>query len=601
MSDTFRLPDMEALHREIDDFTLPEGDLRTLPRIGISANRKDETSRIAEAYVEAALRAGGAPVLIPVINDIRALSVIVDRLDGLLISGGGDMNPLYMKEEPTPSLGDVDTLRDEYDLILLRLAFNRGLPIFGICRGHQLINVAFGGSLYQDIYSQHANALKHSRSMSREQPSHSVELTAAGSRLYSIMKSERIYVNSFHHQAVKEPAPGFIRTAQSPDGLNEATEHPEYPILSVQWHPETMTAVDSRMLDLFRHHVDEAARFAKAKELHARILTLDTHTDTPMAYAGAFDLGKKTGGAFNPPFTEAKVSLPLMEQGRLDAVFMVAYIPQGELTDAARRDAYDYALDRLAQALRQAELYPSRVGIARTPEDILRLKREGKKAIVPGVENGYAIGKDISRLSALKQSGVCYMTLCHNGYNDICDSSSGTPEWNGLSPFGKEVVREMNRLGIMIDVSHAAESSFYDVLHESRTPVIASHSSARALCDHPRNLADRQICELAAKGGVVNICLYAGFLKQGAQMGEASLSDAVRHINYIVNLAGIDHIGIGSDFDGGGELEGCRASNELIHLTTRLLDEGYSEADIRKIWGENLLRVMAAVQTSASI
>ncbi|MDR1344301.1 MAG: gamma-glutamyl-gamma-aminobutyrate hydrolase family protein, partial [Tannerellaceae bacterium] len=442
MNTSVRTPDLDALHRDVDNFMPPEDNRCDMPRIGISSNHKDETSRIADTYITSVLQAGGAPVLIPVVNDIQALSVIVDHLDGLLISGGGDLNPLYMKEEPIPSLEDTDTFRDEYDLILLRLAYNRGLPIFGICRGHQLINVAFGGSLYQDIHSQHGNALKHSQSMARELPSHSLTLTDTGSRLYSILKSDKIFVNSFHHQAVKEPAPGFITTALSPDGINEGTEHPQYPILSVQWHPEAMAASgDEQMQVLFRRHVDEATRFAKAKELHSHILTLDMHTDTPMAYAGAFDLGKRKGGLFNPPFTEGKVNLPLMEQGRLDAVFMVAYIPQGELTDAARRDACDYALDRLAQVILQEKLHPSKIGIARTPEDILRLKREGKKAIIPGVENGYAIGKNMELLTKFKQSGVCYMTLCHNGYNDICDSAVGTPEWNGLSPFGKEVVR----------------------------------------------------------------------------------------------------------------------------------------------------------------
>jgi microsomal dipeptidase-like Zn-dependent dipeptidase len=317
-----------------------------------------------------------------------------------------------------------------------------------------------------------------------------------------------------------------------------------------------------------------------------------------MAYAGAFDTGKRIGGAFNHPFTEGKVNLPLMEEGRIDASFMVAYIPQGERTEAAYREAYAYALDRLSQVIRQEALHPSRVGIARTPADMLRLKREGKKALVLGLENGYAIGKEISNLDALKQMGVAYVTLCHNGANDICDSAVGAPEWNGLSAFGKEVVREMNRLGIMIDLSHAAESTFYDVLQESRVPVIASHSSVRALCDHPRNLTDDQIRALAAKGGVVHICLYAGFLRQGADMGEASLSDAIRHINYVVKLVGTDHVGIGSDFDGGGDLLGCRATNELIQLTSRLLKEGYAETDIRKIWGANLLRVMDAVQSA---
>ena len=162
-----------------------------------------------------------------------------------------------------------------------------------------------------------------------------------------------------------------------------------------------------------------------------------------------------------------------------------------------------------------------------------------------------------------------------------------------LSPFGKEVVKEMNRLGIMVDISHAAEIPL-SVLEVSETPIIASHSSARALCDHPRNLTDDQLKALAAQGGVAQICLYKGFINK--EEDKASLSDAIRHINHIVDLIGIDHVGIGSDFDGDGELIGCSATNELINITVRLLEEGYTEEDIRKIWGGNLLRVMTAIQ-----
>ena len=175
-----------------------------------------------------------------------------------------------------------------------------------------------------------------------------------------------------------------------------------------------------------------------------------------------------------------------------------------------------------------------------------------------------------------KEMGVSYITLCHNGDNDICDSARGKQEWKGLSPFGKEVVKEMNRLGIMIDISHAAESTFYQVLEVSETPIIASHSSARALCDHPRNLTDDQLKALAAQGGVAQICLYKGFINK--EEDKASLSDAIRHINHIVDLIG------------------CSATNELINITVRLLEEGYTEEDIRKIWGGNLLRVMTAIQ-----
>ncbi|GHU54422.1 hypothetical protein FACS189411_01050 [Bacteroidia bacterium] len=600
MSIKVRQPNIEGLFREVDNFDPKEEALQP-PRIGISANRKDGLSCINEPYIQSVLLAGGSPVLIPVINDIKALSAIVSDLDGLLLTGGADLNPLYLGEEPIPALQDVDTFRDEYDLILLRLAFNRQVPVMGICRGHQLINAAFGGSLYQDIHTQHSQpALKHSQELAREFPSHSVVLTGDSTRLQSILKSEKIFVNSIHHQAVNKPAPGFITTAIAPDGINEGIEHTEYSIFSVQWHPEGMAPKgDEQMLALFRYHVDEAAFFAQAKKIHRRILTLDLHTDAPMVYDGAFDMGKRVGGTFNPPYTESKVNLPLMEQGLLDAAFMVAYIPQGERTETANQKAYEYALDRLSQLIRQQELHPLRVGIARTPYDLIRLKREGKRSIVLGVENGYAIGKDLSLLATLKQWGVAYITLCHNGANDICDSAAGEPEWGGLSPFGKEVVKEMNRLGIMIDVSHAAEATFYDVLKESRLPVIASHSSVRALCNHPRNLTDEQIKAIAAKGGVVHICLYSGFIREGEE--EGTLSDAIHHINYVVDLVGIDYVGIGSDFDGGGELVGCRAANELINITVRLLKEGYSEEDIRKIWGGNLLRVMDAVQAVAQL
>ncbi|MDR1500145.1 MAG: gamma-glutamyl-gamma-aminobutyrate hydrolase family protein [Tannerellaceae bacterium] len=576
----------------------PSAPLR-IPRIGISANHKDNTSCIAEAYVRSVLIAGGAPVLVPVIDDPEALSVIVDSLDGLLLSGGGDIDPHYLGEEPHPLLDGVDSGRDKYELALLRLSFDRGLPVFGICRGHQLINIAFGGTIYQDVHSQHKGAITHSQAGPRELPSHSVVLSDAPSRLRSILKVDTLPVNSIHHQAVWDIAGGFISTATSTDGVNEAIEHPSYPILSVQWHPEAMaSAGDNTMAQLFFHHIKEASLFARAKDLHSRSLTIDMHTDTPMAYNGPFDLGVRPGGVLNHPFTETRVSLPLMEDGRLDAAFMVAYIPQGALTEEGRRDAFNYTLDRLGQVRRQADLYPDRVGIASSADDLLSLKHKGRKALVPGVENGYAIGLDLDRLSKLKQLGVCYITLCHNGHNDICDSSSGEPRPSGLSPFGVEVVGRMNDLGIMIDVSHSSEKTFYDVLRVSRCPVIASHSSARALCDHPRNLTDMQIAGLAGQGGIINICLYAGFLRQDGT-GEATLTDAVNHISHIVDLVGIDHVGIGSDFDGGGGIEGCRACNELIHLTTRLFDKGYSEEDIAKIWGGNLLRVMAAVQSAA--
>ncbi|MDR3142457.1 MAG: gamma-glutamyl-gamma-aminobutyrate hydrolase family protein [Tannerellaceae bacterium] len=584
-----RQPDIAALYKEVDSF-ISQKEQAQPPRIGISANRKDGFSRIAETYVQAVLEAGGAPVLIPVITDVKALTAIIAGLDGLLMSGGGDINPLYLGEEPIPQLQDVDSIRDEYDLVILRLAFNHQLPIMGICRGHQLINAAFGGGLYQDIYSQNKDKLiKHSQTLARELPSHSVILSEGKTKLRSILKQETILVNSFHHQAITETAPEFIPAAISPDGINEGMEHPEYAIFSVQWHPEAMASSgDERMSELFKYHIEEARRFHRAKEIHQRILTVDSHTDTPMLFPGSFNLGEKEGG---------KVNLPYMEEGMIDAVFMVAYIPQGKRDDASLQAAAEYAVERLGQVKRQESLHPERMAIAYTPNDLIRLKHQHKKAVFLGIENGYALGKDLSNLSRFKEMGVSYITLCHNGSNDICDSARGEPEWGGLSPFGKEAVREMNRLGIMIDISHAAESTFFDVLKESRTPVIASHSSVRTLCDHPRNLSDKQIQALAEKGGVIQICLYKGFINKDEE--KASLSDAIRHIDYIVQSAGIDYVGIGSDFDGDGELIGCRASNELINITVKLLEAGYSEQDIAKIWGGNLLRVMNVVQSAA--
>ncbi len=600
------------LHEEINDHTSDSQDGR--PVIGISANRKEGLSCIADPYFQSVVMAGGAPVLIPVTTDISALTSIIDRLDGFILSGGGDINPACFNEEPIPELGNTDIYRDEYDFSVLKLAFDRQLPIFGICRGHQVINVAFGGTIYQDVFSQYPQkVLKHSQKEARDVATHPVTLLDVSSRLraaFSIIfcpqKTEAfpltsssptspeplqrgnencplntIPVNSFHHQAVKDLAPEFVATAFSPDGIVEAMEHPEYSIFSVQWHPEPMAvAGNEMMLNLFRYHVRQSSIFAKAKKLHQRIITVDSHTDTP-TIAPSFDLGQKGGG---------KVNLPLMREGLLDAVFMAVYIPQGARDELASLRASLYTAERLIAVKTQAEKYAKYMGIAKTPNDLWQLKQAGKKAVFLAIENGYAIGKILSNLKTFKEYGVSYMTLCHNGNNDICDSVADKPEWGGLSPFGVEVVAEMNRLNMLIDVSHAAESTFYDVLKYSKKPVFASHSSSRALCNHHRNLDDDHIRALAAKGGVVQVCLYKPFINEAAE--KASLSDAIRHLLHIIDIAGIDHVGIGSDFDGDGELIGCRAANELMQITIRLIAEGFDDESIAKIWGGNLLKLM---------
>ncbi|WP_251968202.1 gamma-glutamyl-gamma-aminobutyrate hydrolase family protein [Parabacteroides sp. AD58] len=566
---------MASVLDEADRFRPAE----SLPRIGISANRRDGQTCLAETYIQSVIQAGGAPVVIPATTDLRVLTAVVQDLDGILMSGGGDINPLFVGEEPLPALQDVDTLRDRYDLLLIRLASNRQIPLMGICRGHQMLNAAFGGTLYQDIYSQaDTDVIKHSQKMAREEASHTVHLEDGCV----------IAVNSFHHQAVKDVAPEFVQTAVAPDGINEGMRHPEKSVFSVQWHPEAMAIHgDEEAQALFNHFIEEARIFRQAKELHQRIVTLDSHTDTPMIFPGHFNIGEKQGG---------KVNLPFMEEGRIDAAFMVAYIPQGERDEASLAKATAYAEERLKEVIRQEQLNPTRMGIARTPDDLLRLKQAGKKAIFLGIENGYALGKEVNNVRKFRDMGVSYITLCHNGDNDLCDSARGKGEWKGLSPLGKQMVAEMNRLGVMVDISHAAESTFYDVLACSRYPIIASHSSARALCNHPRNLTDDQLKAIAGQGGVVQLCLYKGFINEEAE--KASVSDAIRHINHMVDLIGVEHVGIGSDFDGDGELIGCRASNELINITMHLLKEGYSETDISRIWGSNFLRVMRQVQSA---
>ena len=582
---------LKELFAQVDRASAVDTATATRPRIGISVNRRDGKGMLADPYFQSVILAGGAPVLVPATTELSVLTTIVDGLDGLLLTGGGDISPDLLGEAPHPSIEDVDPIRDAYELQLIRLACQRSLPIFGICRGHQLINVAFGGTLYQDLPTQFpTSVLPHSQEEARDVTTQTVTLTAPDSELQRAMgldattRTAPIPVNSLHHQAVRDLAPGFVATAEASDGVNEAMEHPEYPILSVQWHPEWLaTTGHEAMLNLFRHLVRRARRYAHARCLHHTMITLDSHTDTPMLF-DSFDLGRKEGG---------RVNLPLMREGRLDAVVMAAYLPQDERNDEAHRRAFDYAVERLTHVEEQAIRYPDFLGIARSTDDLRRLKREGRRAIIPAVENGYAIGRDLSRLHAFKRMGVAYMTLCHNGDNELCDSAAGQGEWGGLSPFGCEVVTEMNRIGMMIDVSHAADATFDDVIRLSRRPIVATHSSCRALCDHRRNLDDDRIRALAATGGVMQICLYGGFINHD-HPDSATLSDAVRHILHVVRLVGPNHVGIGSDFDGGGGLIGCQSAGEMIQITLRLLAEGLSDADIANIWGGNFMRVMDA-------
>lgn len=558
------------------------------PIIGITGNYDAGKCTLLEGYYRSVLEAGGTPLIIPAFDDTDAMVSILDRIDALILSGGGDINPLYLGEEPTPELGSINPQRDAQELLLIRLAANRQIPILGICRGIQVMMAALGGKLYQDIYKEASATLKHSQDTQRHVATHHVRIEPT-SLLAKIFNTTTLPVNSFHHQAVKEVAPGFSVAALSPDHLIEAVESTEYKsMIGVQWHPECMIlGNDCSMLPLFSWLVSEAKSFADAREIHSRVLTLDTHCDTPMKFGQQIQ--------FDCRDTRILVDLHKMTEGNLDATIMVAYLRQQERDNDSLNAAFKKADLLLDEIETMVAKNANSIAIAYTPYDLYRLKREGKRALMLGIENGYAIGRDPKRIEYFRQRGVVYMTLCHNGDNDLCDSARGNAEHGGLSKLGLIAISEMNRVGMMIDLSHAAESSFYQAIEASCKPIVCSHSSARALCDHPRNLTDDQLRALAASGGVVQTCLYDGFLRKE---GGASIHDAVRHICHMVDVAGIDHVGIGTDFDGDGGIIGCADASEVINLTRKLRAEGFTEHDIEKLWGGNFLRVMHLVQQS---
>ncbi|MBQ4063827.1 MAG: gamma-glutamyl-gamma-aminobutyrate hydrolase family protein [Bacteroidaceae bacterium] len=588
MNDKFNLrAEYSALHKQY-----PMGQRR--PIIGITANYKSDEclATLAEGYYSSVLAAGCSPVIIPPYGNREALIELLSTLDGIVLSGGADIDPRYMGEEPDYDiLHTINPTRDEQELMLALLAVDRGLPILGICRGIQTLAAALGGSVHQDIYNALGNELlNHDQSEERSVATHWVNI-GEGSRLAAIFGSDRLFVNTFHHQAVNRVPQGFAVTAVAPDGVIEAMEAVDgRSIIGVQWHPETFILKDDNrcMMPLFRWLADEAQLYRAAKEVHAKILSIDSHCDTPMLFGEGYLLQERS--------TRALVDLHKMNEGALDVVTMVAYLKQ-EARDAVSLAAATEKASALLQGIEErVAANSSHVAITDTPCDLWRLKNDGKKVIMLGIENGYAIGSDIANIEKFRNRGVVYMTLCHNGDNDICDSARGNSEHGGLSEFGYKVVAEMNRVGMLIDLSHAAESTFYAVLRASTQPVVCSHSSCRALCDHARNLTDEQLRALAANGGVAQITMYSGFLRKE---GEATLDDFMQHLLHAIEVAGIDHVGIGTDFDGDGAITGCSSASQLRNVTRELLRRGFSLHDIEKIWGGNWLRVMRRVQRMA--
>lgn len=548
------------------------------PVIGITGNYGDLTCKLGEGYYKQVVAAGGVPLIIPPVADAAVLTSILEKVDAVLLSGGADINPLYQGEDPIPQLGGINSERDLPELLLARMAFHRQLPMLGICRGIQTLAMALGGKVAQHISTN----IKHSQDADRSEPTHSVSIEKDSTlyNIYSGNQSPTLYVNSFHHQAVSEPGEHFRVVAKANDGVIEAIESAEFkPILGVQWHPECM---GESGLPLFRWLVDEAEKFQKAKLMHHCVLTLDTHCDTPMFFPQNVDFGSRD--------PRILVDLHKMTEGRLDATIMVAYLPQP--TEQPKQFA-DNIFDKIEVMVARNSDY---LALARTPEELWSNKYAGKKSIMLGIENGIALDGDLKNLRHFKDRGIVYVTLCHNGDNEICDSARGNQTHGGVSAFGAQVISEMNRLGIMVDLSHAHEKSFYDALELSKTPIVCSHSSARALCDHPRNLTDDQMRALAQKGGVAQTTLYHGFLKKD---GEATILDAMAHLEHAIDVMGIDHVGLGTDFDGDGGIRGLADASELLNFTRQLLARRFSRQDIQKIWGGNFLRVMQQVQQAA--
>jgi membrane dipeptidase len=372
-----------------------------------------------------------------------------------------------------------------------------------------------------------------------------------------------------------------------------------------------------------------------ADKIHESILTVDTHCDTPMEFTNpGFDLGVK--------HDEGCVDFPKMIAGGLHAEFFAVFTGQGPRNDTTYDKVYQKALDIFDAIHKNVEKNSEMAEVAYTVDDAYRLKKAGKIAAFIGLENGYPIGRDIKRVKYFYDLGARYITLAHTKNNDICDSSTDPagPENNGLSPFGTEVVKEMNHLGLMVDISHISDKSFYDVLKITTAPVIASHSSCRALCGSPRNLTDDMLLALKENGGVIQICILGNYLKTpepnpelDAKLNEirsrygdynalpedskkmvrneyraiqrryekpATVKDVVDHIDHVVQVIGIDYVGIGTDFDGGGGVEGCRNASEMKNITIEMLRRGYSKSDITKIWGGNVMRVLRKVEEIAN-
>lgn len=403
---------------------------------------------------------------------------------------------------------------------------------------------------------------------------------------------------------------------------------------------------------------DEDALVAKAKKIHAEVITLDTHND--------IDTKNFTTEKNYTQDLNNQVNLPKMKEGGLDVSFLIVYTGQGELNEAGYKKAYDNAIDKFDAIHRLTEqIAPKEIELAVTSNDVRRIDKAGKKIAMIGVENGYPIGTDLSNIEKFAKRGARYMSLAHNGHSQLADSNTGERDnvWlhNGLSELGKKAIYEMNKWGIMIDLSHPSKEANLQSIALSKAPVIASHSGARALCDHSRNLDDEQLMAIKANGGVVQTVAFRSYVnkekselrqkkyveiiqeladKQGLKIIETrdeimklpeaernvytatiqkirsdaktilnerfkdsapdvNVKDFVNHIDYLVKKIGIEHVGISSDFDGGGGVEGWDDASETFNVTLELVRRGYTKKQIEMMWSGNLLRVLDEVQRVA--
>lgn len=400
----------------------------------------------------------------------------------------------------------------------------------------------------------------------------------------------------------------------------------------------------------------EVELLEKATEIHKNVLTIDTHNDINLAnFTDSLNYSSELSN---------QVNIPKMKKGGLDVTWLIVYTGQGDLTEEGYAKAYENALSKFTAIHRLTEEFaPDEIELAITSKDVQRIAKSGKKVAMIGVENGYPIGTDISRVKEFYDLGARYISLSHNGHSQLCDSNTGERDdvWlhDGVSDLGKEVLAEMNKWGIMIDVSHPSKKAFLDMIALSKAPIIASHSSARALCDHSRNLDDEQLALLKANGGLIQTVAFGSYLntEKSKAFSEASklilseiateqrfeimpwdevrkmekdaqelyysgymeirkiakprlpeiydvappvgVSDFIDHVDYLVQKIGIDHVGISSDFDGGGGILGWNDASETLNVTVELVRRGYTESEIEQLWGGNLLRVLNEVHKVA--